>query len=289
VIELPERLGGVADFPGGADWLAALPRLVADCVEEWSLSVGEPYEYAFVSLALRVELQDGTPAVLKISFPHRESEHEPDALVFYDGRGAVRLLAHDRERGAMLLERAEPGGALLDLADEREAVRIAARVLERLWRRPAAGHPFRPIAVDAARWVDVLPARWERLGGPFERELLDAAVAAFRELPPTQGELVVCHQDFHGGNVLRARREPWLAIDPKPVLAEREFDVAALIRDGEGDPRWRLDFLAGELSLDRERARRWALAHTLAWAFDESEPILEQIAIARALHELGSA
>lgn len=283
----PDKMRELRATPGGAEWIDRLPRLARECAERWSLRLGDPYEYAYVSLAVRAELPDGTRAVLKVGFPHRESEHEPDALAHYDGRGAVRLLAHDRDRHAMLLERCEPGTSLWELrGGERESFRLAAEVLGRLWRPPARGHSFRPIAEDAARWADLLPERWERLGGPFERALVDETVAAFRELAPTQGELVVCHQDFHRGNVLRAEREPWLAIDPKPVVAEREFDTAALIRDGRGDLRWRLDFLAAELDLDRERMRRWALAHTVAWGFDESEPHEDMIDTAARLLRL---
>jgi streptomycin 6-kinase len=285
-VKLPEQLRHLAAQPDGAAWLERLPELVRGCVDEWSLMLGEPYDYAFVSLALRAELADATPVVLKIGFPHLETEHEADALAHYDGHGAVALLAHDRVRHAMLLERCEPGDSLLDVPDEREACRIACGILERLWKPPRLDHPFRPIAVDAARWVEALPDRWERLGEPFERTLLDELVSAFIELPPSQGELVVCHQDFHRGNVLRAQREPWLTIDPKPVLAEREFDTAALIRDGDGDLRWRLDFLSSELGLDRERMRRWALAHTLAWSFDEADPDDGGIDVARRLAAL---
>jgi streptomycin 6-kinase len=281
-----EGLRHLEDYPGGPEWLARLPRLRDECVERWSLRIGEPYSYAHVSLVVRAELPDGTPAVLKIGFPHRESEHEAAALAHYDGHGAVRLLARDRERHALLLERCEPGTTLLELEDEREAVRLAGGVLARLWQAPAADHPFRPIAADAARWIEVLPERWERLGRPFERALLDEAVAAFRELPPTQGELVVCHQDLHPGNILQAAREPWLAIDPKPVLAEREFDAVALLR-WDGRHRLRLDVLAAELGLDRERMRRWALAHLLAWGFDESPPSERMLTAARGLRSLG--
>jgi streptomycin 6-kinase len=282
-VKTPSRLNELRDYPGGAEWVERLPRLVRECSEQWSLRLGEAYEYGYVSLAARAELPDGTSVVLKVGFPHRESEHEADALTHWDGQGAVRLLAYDRERHALLLERCEPGTSLLELPAEREAYRLAAGVLGRLGRPPALGHSFRELAVDAARWVDVLPERYEQLGRPFERRLLDEAVAAFLELPPTQGELVVCHQDFHRGNVLRAEREPWLAIDPKPVLAEREFDAAALVRDGDGDLGWRLDFLSSELALDRERVRRWALAHTLAWGFDESEPDPDMLDTVRAL------
>jgi streptomycin 6-kinase len=264
-------------------WKERAPLLAAECAERWLLTLGEPYDYAFVSLAIRAELADGTRAVLKVGWPHPESEHEGEALEHYAGRGAVRLLARDPERHALLLERCEPGTSLLELDDDEEAFRIGAGVLRRLWRPPGPGHPFRSVAEDAAGWLDELPKHWERFGRPFERELLEEGVAALRELPQTQGELVVCHQDFHRGNVLAAEREPWLAIDPKPVVAEREFDTAALIRDGTGDVgRW-LDLLVAELGLDRERMRRWAIAHTLAWGFYESGPIADHVEVARLL------
>jgi streptomycin 6-kinase len=280
---IPERLRWIADFPGGAEWLARLPHLVDECVEQWSLTVEEPYEYANVSLAL-----PAGDVVLKISFPHWESEQEAAALAHWDGHGAARLLAHDAERNAMLLERCVPGTSLLELP-EQDAYRDAAEVVRKLGDRPAPqGHPFTPISETAARWARELPERWEKAGGPFERELLDAAVVALRELPPTQGEVVVCHQDLHRGNILAAQREPWLAIDPKPVAAEREFDTAALIRDGPGDLAWRLDFLAAELGRDRERMRRWAVAHTVAWGFSEAESRVyeSQIDVARQLLRL---
>jgi streptomycin 6-kinase len=151
------------------------PRLVDECAALWSLRLGEPYEYAYASVAVRAERQDGTPSVLKVGWPHPEAEHEAAALAHYDGRGAVRLLAHDRERNALLLERCEPGTSLLELPDEDEAFRTAAGVLRRLWRPPAEGHPFDLLADLAAKWAE-LPG-------------LDAGVV--RELAASQGELVV--------------------------------------------------------------------------------------------------
>ena len=119
-----------------------------------------------------------------------------------------------------------------------------------------------------------LPARrWEQRGRPFERRLLDAALDALKSLPATQGEPVLLHQDLHGDNVLAAQREPWLVIDPKPLVGEREFGLAPIIRSRElGHSRravlGRLDRLTSELGLDRERSRGWAIAATIAWAFD---------------------
>jgi streptomycin 6-kinase len=274
-LDVPSGLRWWRSQPGGADWLARLPRLAAECAELWRLEVDAAYAGSHVSLVAPATLSDGRLAVLKINFPDPESEQEPDGLAHWDGRGAVRLLSFDRERSALLVERCEPGTALWEVADEDEANRIAAGVLRRLWRPPATEHPFRLLVEEAESWAQGLPAVWEQLGRPFEGRLVDEAVAFARELGSSQGEPVVLHQDYHGGNVLRAEREPWLAIDPKPLVGEREFDAASLLRDRRdelvADPspqrrvRRRLDQLAGDLALDRERMRGWAIVHALAW------------------------
>jgi streptomycin 6-kinase len=198
-----------------------------------------------------------------------ESEHEAEALRFWDGRGAVQLLAHDPDHRALLLERCRPGTQLWDVPEE-EAVGIGAAVLRRLWRPAPDEHSYRLLADETVRWAEQLPGQWEELGRPVERSVVDQALAALRELPPTQKERVVCHQDFQGSNVLRAEREPWLAIDPKPIVGERAFDVASFLRDRRSAltapvVRRRLDRLAEELELDRERVRGWGIAHALAW------------------------
>ena len=207
--------------------------------------------------------------VLKIQWPHRESEHEAAALELWDGDGAIRLLAQDEARHALLLERCRPGTHLSEL-DPDAALDVLIDLLPRLWK--PAGAPFRPLAEEATWWAGYLRDRWEAAGRPFEEELLDAASAAIDELAPTQGEQVLVDQDLHGDNVLAAEREPWLVIDPKPLVGEREFGLASIIRSfelghGEDAVVHRLDRLTSELGLDRERARRWALAQTIAWCF----------------------
>jgi streptomycin 6-kinase len=238
---------------------------VRECATRWGLELEEPFEYAFASLAI-----PAGDVVLKIQFPDRESEHEAEALRVWDGEGAVRLLEHDAERHALLLERARPGTSLAGVGQD-EALEVVAELLPRLWK--PAGAPFRPVADEAAWWVSYLPERWEQAGRPFERSLLDAALEALVELPATQGELVLVHQDLHSDNVLRAEREPWLVIDPKPLLAEREFSLTAIVRGYElghsrRDVLHRLDRLTSELGLDRDRARRWTLGQTIAWGVD---------------------
>ena len=289
MIEVPERLGWWRERPGGAAWLESLPRLVAECAAEWSLTLEQPFRHGNVSLTLPVSLADGMPAVLKLNHPDPETAREPEALAHWRGEGAVRLLEVDRTRNALLLERALPGTPLWDVEDDDEATAIAASVASRLWRRPLPErHPFRVLADEAEGWTEQLRADWEALGRPFERRLIDAAASAARELADSQPEVVLCHQDFQGSNVLRAEREPWLAIDPKPIAGERAFDVASLLRDRRWSIRRdvverRLDLLVSELGLDRERMRGWGVVHALYWGVDGTKVEPDMLECARLL------
>ena len=274
-MSVPPGLEWWREEPDGSIWLQHLPDILGECAHLWSLELGEPFDLAHVSYVAPVELRDNTSGVLKINFPEDESEHEADALVHWDGEGAVRLLGRYDERRALLVERCKPGTRLWETRDGDDVTRTVAGVLRRLWKAPPDGHPFRLLEDAAASWVDELPEGWERLGRPYEQELLEEAIAFLREAGPAQGEAVVLHQDLHGGNILRARREPWLAIDPKPLVGEREFDTASFLRDRRWElrntplasvrVRRRLDLLAAELDLDRDRMRGWGIAHALAW------------------------
>src|SRR6185295_3449782 len=127
-LTVPPGLEWWRDEPGGAEWLERLPRLAAELADEWELELGTPFEPAHISLVLPARRANGSPAVLKVNFPEPESEHEAEALAGWDGKGAVRLLARDDERRALLVERCLPGTQLWAL-DENEANEIAADVL----------------------------------------------------------------------------------------------------------------------------------------------------------------
>jgi streptomycin 6-kinase len=238
--------------------------------ERWSLTLGEPYVQGAAGYTTRAKLADGTPAVLKLVHPHRESEHEADALEAWGGDGAVRLLARDEPGHVLLLERCEPGTPLSRLGAD-AALGVLIELLPRLWK--SAGEPFHTLVDEAGWWAEYLPETWNGEG-----ELLDAALEALRDLPGTQAEQVLLHQDLHADNVLAAQREPWLVIDPKPLVGEREFAVAPIVRSLElGHSKrnvlHRFDRLTAELGLDRERARGWTIAQTVAWTSDSKRSV----------------
>ena len=241
-----------------------------------------------------MRLADGTEAVLKIPVDDDiDSVHEPEALSLWDGRGAVRLIDRDPDSRAYLIERCRPGSPLGRAYDD-ESLEAIAGALERLWRPPSPDVPWRRLIDVAARWIEEVPRNRDRHGQPYEERLLDEALDVLRTLAPTQGELVLCHQDLHGGNLLRAEREQWLAIDSKPIVAERAYDAVPAVRDlDEHDRitadqlRYRLDFMSERLGLDRDRIRLWGLAKHLAWGTDGLF-FPNEVALARMFSQVGS-
>jgi streptomycin 6-kinase len=75
-----------------------------------------------------------------------------------------------------------------------------------------------------------------------------------------------------------------------PANSERELGLAPIVRayelgHGRAQVIGRLERLSGELGLDRERARGWAFAQTLAWCFEGDEVLPRHVETARWLLE----
>ena len=260
------------------EWLDELPRVVRGLADEWDLALEEPIDTPH-SLVV-----PGGDVVLKVNAPsHFEADHEADALVRWDGRGAVRVVARADERRAFLIERCRPGTRLWDSAADEPSV--VAELILRLRGEAAEPHPFRLAADEAIRWAEEVPTRYALGGRPFEQSLVDLAVAVFGSADQSATALV--NQDLHGGNILSATREPWLVIDPKPLVGERELDGVGPLRNAAwngGAPavrRW-LDVLE-ETGLDRERAQAWGAAHALAWGWVDGEWSTESVEAARLI------
>lgn len=259
----------------GGEWVDALPAALDRLLSRWRLAVDGPVLHGHVALVVPVRLRSGRPAALKVSWIDDETRHEALALAIWDGTGAVQLLESAPDEGALLLERLDPHRSL-ELLDEPEAVSRAAALLRSLRRSPPAGLPA---AADLARrWQTSLPREWERLGRPGRGDLVARAVEACAALAACPGPASLLHGDFHYGNVLARpsdadAAEEWVAIDPKPLVGDPEFDVLPLLRNrwdelaATGDAaracRRRLAAVVDVALLDRERAQRWCLARSV--------------------------
>ncbi|MBT2439639.1 hydroxyurea phosphotransferase [Streptomyces sp. ISL-36] len=292
-ILVPEELAqSQARFNGdaGRAFVAGLPELAARWLDRWGLRQTGPSMYGAASLVLPVtRTSDGTRAALKMRLVDEESAGEAAGLRMWGGRGSVRLLDEDPETGTLLLERLDEGRHLSTLGDTRQATRILAELLARLVAVPAPAGLRRLADIAAAMLVDV-PEAAGRLGEEDARLLKDCA-AAVREVVGEPGDRLL-HWDLHTDNILAADREPWLAIDPKPLVGDPGFDLMPALTSGfDPDPAetlWRFDLLTEVLGLDRARAAAWTLGRVLQnglWAVEDGEDALgeEQVSIARTL------
>jgi streptomycin 6-kinase len=239
-----------------------LPAEIQASVARWRLQLepGAAGAGASCSFVAFVRRADGSPAVLKLGLPHMEAAHELEGLRFWGGDGAIDVLGADPDSGAMLLERCEPGGARSRRPQPGQDQVITTRRAPR-WRTPPPVHPFRSLAEMARYWADVQLGRrgeWPDAG------LVQAGIELFLELAAPGPTDVLLATDLHAGNVLSARRAPWLAIDPKPFVGDRAYDVTQhllnCISRLSRDPRGTIARVAELAELDAERVARWMVA-----------------------------
>jgi streptomycin 6-kinase len=279
VVRVPTRLAASCrGLPEREEWLARLPSLVRDLADRWQLTLGPPFDSDEVSCAwvAVVTRDDGTSAVLKIGMPHLEGEQEIQGLRFWDGDPTVRLLEADDAANAMLLERCEPGTHLRQLS-EPEQDAVIAGLLRRLWRPPPPNHSFRDLYALMASWRDETLADAERWSDPG---LVHAGLELLQELSISAASTVVLATDLHAGNALRARRQPWLVIDPKPVVGDAAYDATQHLLNCRSRlgarPAETINRFADLLGVDRERVRLWTFARAAAeprvdWSNDAME------------------
>ncbi|GGX92706.1 aminoglycoside phosphotransferase family protein [Streptomyces hiroshimensis] len=302
-ITIPAELAGFhEDFDGeaGRSWIAALPELAARFLGRWGLRIDGPASHGMVALVLPVLREDGAPAALKLQPVTDESAGEPVALRAWDGDGAVTLLDHDEATGTMLLERLDANRSLLSIRDAEASLQTLSELLARLLTAPVPAG-LRPLADIAGAMLKDVPAALPELRDASERRLVETCAAAVREVIGEPGHQLL-HWDLHYANVLApvpgSAREPWLAIDPKPLVGDPGFELLPALHDrwdditATGDVERavlrRFDLMTDVLGLDRRQAARWTLGRVLQnalWDVEDGEDALapEQVEIARAL------
>jgi streptomycin 6-kinase len=265
MIVVPSRLAsacrGHAEREG---WLKLLPAVVNELQSRWALSIGPPFQQASCAWVAPVTRRDGRHAVLKLGMPHMEGRDEIGGLQFWSGDPTVGLLDSDPGMNAMLLEQCEPGTPLRELPETDQDVVIAG-LLRRLRHEPPAIPAFRPLSLMLAAWTEETNAArtsWRDEG------LVRAGLSALDALLDTSTDAVLLATDLHAGNVLRAQREPWLVIDPKPFVGDRAYDATQHLLNCRARvlaaPAGTIRCLADMADVDEERLRLWTFARSAA-------------------------
>ena len=271
---IPEKIAAVCQSTAERRlWLSQLPGAVRSLQERWLLEIGSPFDGDKVSCAwvARASLANKTLAILKVGMPHMEGEHEIAGLRFWAGDPTVQVLEADEGLGAMLLERCEPGTSLRELPETEQDV-VLASLLRRLWRLPPIPHCFRPLAAMTAYWSSETLARVEHWS---DAGLVSEGLRLFEKLPQTASTEVLLATDLHAGNVLRAKREPWLVIDPKPFIGDPAYDATQHLLNCKSrlrsEPDRTIRCFAELLELDYERVRLWTFARVAVQAGNDGQ------------------
>lgn len=222
----------------GERWLEHLPGTIERYARRWELENLAPpanLSYAWVAFA---DSAYG-PAVLKLNVPNPEAVTEAAALALFPAPACCRLYDDDREAGALLLERLDPGTPLRATPSFESRTETAAEVLARLHGRSvdtreagrsAAGFPrYLDQAARAFRTARRVLARdsWQATflhtldyGRSFADVLQDRISQA--------GGETLLHADVHHDNILRAGGS-FRLIDPKGTIGPLALEAGRFI------------------------------------------------------------
>ena len=274
-LKIPSSLSGACHGDGRERWLQGLAAEVEAVSARWSLDLGDPYEpggqTAWVAPARSPEFGD---VVLKVGWRHMEADDEATGLREWRGDGAIHVHADTRlsaTTSALLLERCTPGTTLATRPEEDQDI-VLAGLLRRLWRRPSDAALFRPLQELCDYWADCFERKLEEGSGTIDPALAGEGVTVFRSLPATATEERLLCTDLHAENVLRAERERWLVIDPKPFVGDPTYDALQHhlnCRDRlVADPTALTGRMAGLLGLDHERLMLWLFGYCVVQSVD---------------------
>jgi streptomycin 6-kinase len=282
ISKLPTRfVQNALDLCGkaGEQWLIELPRAIEEIAGNWSININEPFQnlsYNYVAPCVRA---DGEEVVLKNALPLNNPEifNEASFLQIADGNCTVKFLNLDEKRRAILLEKLTPGANLKEVCgkEDARAVEIAVRIMHRLLKEPPQFSAFERLE----NWFDGL----KKANNKFDNGYGVKAFSFFEELSSASKQKFLIHGDLHHENILSARREPFLAIDPKGIIGDIGYEVAVFLNNhlvwlsNDENLRGKLDDAVRRFSEDfgikSLDLKKWAFAQIVLsawWTFDEN-------------------
>ena len=227
----------------GAAWLEALPTILAELAELWSVTLGRPLPGGSASYVVSANTREGAPRVVKVVLPDPDLADEARTLRAAGGIGYAVLHAHDPARGALLLEALGDSLERSRLPPERR-IAVLAATLRSAWRVPLSSAPLvTDVADDKAAGLRTLVVELDaRLGGRCDPRVLRQAVeyADRRAAEFDPERCVVVHGDPHPANALRVTHprpgaeSGYVFVDPDGYRCDPAYDAGVVLRDWTG-------------------------------------------------------
>jgi streptomycin 6-kinase len=270
----------------GQRWLDNFEALLRHCEERWSLRVLEPFPLSYNFVA-PVVCDDGTETVLKLCVPGPEVQNEIAALRAFDGNGICKLIDADVSRGILLMEQLKPGYSLKFIPSDEEAIVTAARVMKKMQSQPdvssIGASTFPSIAHQKS--LNILRQHLQTGTGTLPESLVRKVETLLPHLSSTIENPRLLHGDLHHENILWAQEHGWMAIDPKGLIGELEYEVIPFLmnnfpqQDAVTATKFRVDTFVTELNLQRDRVLSWALCFAVLsawWSIEDHTEGAEQ-------------
>ncbi|KTD31250.1 MULTISPECIES: aminoglycoside phosphotransferase family protein [Legionella] len=251
----------------GKNWLTKLPKLVQELSTLWHLRDLKPIPNLSFNYVLS-GFQQEKPIILKLGLDDMALTREANALNAFCSCAVVKLLA--ARKGALLLQRAIPGYSLKNQwLEHAESLTIACQLISQLTQAQLPKENKFPHIRD---WLAILDKNWE-----IPTHYLEKSREYRDYLLKTSQQDHLLHGDLHHDNILKNDND-WLAIDPKGVIGELTYEVAAFIRNPipellESKAAWRIidrrmTGFASLLNLDLSRIAQWCFVQAvLAWCW----------------------
>lgn len=212
----------------GQRWLNKIPKIIKKYELEWGIKSLGAFPELSLNYVEKIKTQNGQDGVLKIAFPNDPVfAAELRTLKIYNGEGAVKVLKQNVEDAVFLMERCLPGDPLYSLNSEEKEIEVFSKVCKKIRKKVPAGLSFQKLSEEERyfKWYFDNPKKSKT---QLSEDLVKKAYQIFKQLIKTQTEVYLLHSDLHHDNIIKSQRG-WLAIDPKGLVGEKEFEAGAFI------------------------------------------------------------
>lgn len=211
-------------------WLESLPATVSELCGKWRIELDAVIPETNITLVLLGHSAELGPVVIKSSPIIDEFRSEATALELVASDNVARLHDVDFERNIMVIERIVPGTQLLNagMTDE-NATRLAAETVATMWHpvpNPDGLHPLR-------QWMRAL-FDWPPHPELIAPDLIQHAQELGSALLARSSRVCLLHGDFQHHNLLQRENGEWAIIDPKGVVGDPGFEIAAWMYNPPG-------------------------------------------------------
>ena len=270
----------------GETWFKQLPSIIQELCNYWDLSNLQPIPnmtFNYVTKAIYKNI----PVVLKISIDKKTvTNEELKTLKHFNTNDTIQVIDHHPKHHAMLLQQAIPGYSLKSLYPTQEDY-VIDRYSNNVQKIHSKSPPKRHNYPHISDWLLTLD---KTSSSKISSSLLKKAIKLKNHLLKTSKKEIVLHGDLHQDNILKHGDE-WLIIDPKGIIGEAEFEIAAFdfIHQSELSSNvpmlfhQRIQNMAKKSSANMERLINWVFVRLVlqaAWmteSNDDPSPVIKLI------------